>query len=196
MNYYDYGYPSYGSSSVEAGFSIGTVIYLFSIFAVCIFSIVCMWRIFKKAGKNGWEAIVPVYNIIVLLEIVELPVWYIALFMVPFGNIYAIFKIYIELAHKFGKSTGFGVAMTFCSIVCLPILAFGNNSYNGSVSYQQSMQSQNYTPNQGLYNNGASVPYQQPVQPQNNVPSYKFCPKCGIQNDVNATVCFSCGNNF
>jgi len=54
--------------------------------------------------------------------------WYIVLFFIPFANIYAVFKIYIELAHKFWKSTGFGVATVFFSIVCLPILAFSKTA--------------------------------------------------------------------
>ena len=54
--------------------------------------------------------------------------WYIVLFFIPIANIYAVFKIYIELAHKFGKSTGFGVATVFFSIVCLPILAFSKTA--------------------------------------------------------------------
>lgn len=82
----------------------------------------------QKAGKPGWASIVPIYNMIVLLEITELPLWYIVLFFIPFANIYALFKIYIELAHKFGKSTGFGVATVFFSIVCLPILAFSKTA--------------------------------------------------------------------
>lgn len=124
MNYYGYSdAPSVG------GLLAGLGAYMLFIWAIGIFMIVCMWKIFKKAGKNGWEAIIPIYNIIVLLEIVNLPLWYIVLLVIPFANIYAIFKMYIELAHKFGKSTGFGVAMIFFSIICMPILAFGDNHY-------------------------------------------------------------------
>ena len=107
---------------------IGAGLWVFSA-AISIFMIVCTWKIYKKAGKPGWASIIPIYNIIVLLEIVELPKWYIALLIVPFANIYAMFKIYIELAHKFGKSTGFGVLMVFFNVICLPILAFGKNEY-------------------------------------------------------------------
>lgn len=121
MNYYDT--PSVG------GLLAGLGTYMFFIWALVIFMFVCMWKIFKKAGKNGWEAIVPIYNIIVLLEICKLPLWNIVLFIIPIANIYIMFKIYIELAHRFGKSTGFGVATVFFSIICLPILAFGDNSY-------------------------------------------------------------------
>ena len=99
---------------------------------VGILVIVSLWMIFKKAGKPGWASIVPIYNIIVFIQIVGLPLWYLVLLIIPFANIYAIFKIYIELAHKFGKSTGFGVLTVFFSEICLPILAFDKNAtYKG-----------------------------------------------------------------
>lgn len=100
-----------------------------------ILVLISQWKIYKKAGKKGWECLIPIYNIIVLLQIVELPMWYLALFFVPFANIYAMFKIYIELAHKFGKSTGFGVLTIFFNFICFPILAFSKNcTYKGTNS--------------------------------------------------------------
>ena len=78
-----------------------------------IFTIVSLWKVFKKAGKEGWECIIPIYNIIVLLEITGLPIWYIALLCIPGANIYAIVKIYLELAYRFKQSTGFGIGLIF-----------------------------------------------------------------------------------
>ena len=43
---------------------------------VIVFYIYCMWRIFAKAGKPGWAAIIPIYNILVELEIVGRPWWW------------------------------------------------------------------------------------------------------------------------
>ncbi len=125
-DYYNYNTTGYASnytmltSSIVIGLAVGILV------------IVSLWIIFKKAGKPGWASIVPIYNIIVLIQIVGLPLWYLVLLIIPFANIYAIFKIYIELAHKFGKSTGFGVLSVFFSEICLPILAFDKNAtYKG-----------------------------------------------------------------
>ena len=128
MDNYDYDLYDYGAVSMQPQSGAPLVILMIISLLLSILLIVSMWKIYKKAGKPGWAAIVPVYNIIVLLEIAELPLWYIVLFFIPFANIYALFKIYIELAHKFGKSTGFGVATVFFSIVCLPILAFSKTA--------------------------------------------------------------------
>ena len=69
---YDYTYyGDYGSSasSLLGGFAVlGGVFWLIGT-ALSILMIVSIWKIFKKAGKKGWEAIVPIYNTIVLLEI-------------------------------------------------------------------------------------------------------------------------------
>lgn len=168
---YGYGYTDINTtSSILAGFAaiMGTIMLISTI--VSIIMIVSQWIIFKKAGKKGWEAIVPIYNFIVLIQVAGLPIWYIALFFVPFANIYAIFKIYIELAHKFGKSTGFGVLSVFFSFICLPILAFGkNNVYQGNTS--QSIQNNNISTNHNndMTNNISNSSTQQPFVFDQNI---------------------------
>lgn len=187
---YDYGYSDYGydygygyeeAATGLAVFGAGMLIYWLICMAISIFTLVSMWKIFKKAGKPGWAAIVPIYNIIVMLEIAELPMWYIALYCIPFANIYAMFKTYIELAHKFGKSTGFGVGIAFLSPIFLGILAFGKDvNYVGAQSNVQPTYQQPVQPNV------------QPVQPMNPQPS-AFCTNCGNQLAPNAQFCTNCG---
>lgn len=124
-------YDYYTTTNYSSNYTMPTSYIVISLI-VGILVIVSLWMIFKKAGKPGWASIVPIYNIIVLIQIAGLPLWYLVLLIIPFANIYAIFKIYIELAHKFGKSTGFGVLTVFFSEICLPILAFDKNAtYKG-----------------------------------------------------------------
>lgn len=122
---------NYYTTSSTTNYTIPTSSIIIGL-VVGILVIVSLWMIFKKAGKPGWASIVPIYDIIVLIQVAGLPLWYLVLLIIPFANIYAIFKIYIELAHKFGKSTGFGVLTVFFSEICLPILAFDKNAtYKG-----------------------------------------------------------------
>ena len=59
--------------------------------AIVAIFIAGMWRMFSKAGKPGWASIVPVYNLVVLLQIAGRPVWWLLLFFIPFvGAIFAI----------------------------------------------------------------------------------------------------------
>ena len=96
---------------------------------VVVLVIVSIWKIFEKAGKPGWAAIVPFYNIIVLLEIVKKPIWWIVLILIPLVNIVVAIIVYVELAKAFGKSAGFGIGMIFLSFIFLPMLAFGDDQY-------------------------------------------------------------------
>ncbi len=109
---------------------IGGIIYL----AILILMIASMWKIFEKAGKPGWAAIVPIYNLIVILEIVNKPIWWIVLFIIPIVNIIVAIIVYVELAKAFGKSAGFGVGLVFLGIVFFPILAFGDAQYQGTLA--------------------------------------------------------------
>lgn len=124
--YGDYGYDSAFGVGGLAIFGTGTLLIGAGI---SIIMLVALWKIFKKAGKKGWESIIPIYNLIVLLEISGLPTWYLVLYLIPLVNIYAVFKTYIELSKKFGKDTGFGVLMVFFPVICMPILAFSNCTY-------------------------------------------------------------------
>jgi len=50
---------------------------------ILIVIVVGTWKMFVKAGKPGWAAIVPIYHTIVLLEIVGKPIWWIVFFFIP-----------------------------------------------------------------------------------------------------------------
>ena len=46
------------------------------IYAGLILTVVGKWKVFKKAGKNGWEALIPYYNTWVLCEIADIKWWF------------------------------------------------------------------------------------------------------------------------
>ena len=74
--------------------------FVFIFYFVLVFSIVGMWKTFKKAGRSGWEALVPFYGIVIQCEISGInPYWLIVVvvtsmfsFLLPFiGLLLAIF---------------------------------------------------------------------------------------------------------
>ena len=99
-------------------------------FAVIILMIASQWKVYQKAGQPGWACLVPFYNIIVLLQIIEKPIWWLLMMFIPFVNIYFAVVISIELAKKFNKETGFGIGLVFLPFVFYPMLAFGDATYN------------------------------------------------------------------
>ena len=87
------------------------------------------WVIFTKAGEAGWKCLIPIYNLIVLLKIINKPVWWFILLLIPLVNIVIIIMINISLAKAFGKGTGFGIGLTLLAIIFAPLLAFGDAEY-------------------------------------------------------------------
>lgn len=100
---------------------------------ISVVSIIAMWKIFTKANRPGWYALIPIFNFYELIDIAGLEWYYLLLLIIPFVNVYAIFKIYIELAHKFGKSSLFGVLCVFFSFICMLILAFDSSTYEEDI---------------------------------------------------------------
>ena len=52
-------------------------------------TLIAVWKVCTKAGKPGWAAIIPIYNLIVLFEITGKPIWWIVLFLIPVVNFIA-----------------------------------------------------------------------------------------------------------
>jgi hypothetical protein len=109
---------------------MGTIIFIYLAFIVLM--IASMWTIFSKAGKPGWAALVPIYNLIVLLDIVGKPWWWLLLMFIPIVNFVVIIMIYHNLSLSFGKGAGFTVGLILLGIVFLPLLAFGDAEYVGT----------------------------------------------------------------
>ena len=122
--------PSYGQSSGGGG-GIAAIIILVIELAIMILVVASIWKIFVKAGKPGWAAIVPIYNIIVLLQIVNKPVWWIILFLIPLVNMIVAILVYVALAQAFGKGVGFAIGLLLLGIVFFPILGFGSAQFQG-----------------------------------------------------------------
>jgi len=113
-------------SALFAG--VGMVVGLFYL-AIVILMIASMWKIFTKAGKPGWAAIIPIYNLVVLLEIIKKPLWWIILLLIPIVNFIVIIIVYVELAKAFGKGVGFAIGLILLGIIFFPILGFGDAKY-------------------------------------------------------------------
>jgi hypothetical protein len=122
-------YDSSASSIAAVAAIFGAMLIPFLIISVIM--IISYWKIFEKAGKPGWAALIPIYNTIVMLEIVGKPIWWIILFLIPCVNIvFAVWTINL-LSKSFGQSEGFTVGLILLGIVFFPILAFGNYQYLG-----------------------------------------------------------------
>lgn len=129
MTNYDYGYnveSTINTTMSNPGLSalfIGIII--FSLLLGLI-KLISYWKIFTKKGKPGWAILIPIYNVIVQIQVANLSMIYFLLLLIPIVNIYAIFKINISMAHNFGKTTGFGIGLVLLPIIFIPLLAFSD----------------------------------------------------------------------
>lgn len=62
---------------------IFSIIYL----AIVVVTIAGDWKMFEKAGKPGWAFLVPIYNVIVMLEIINKPIKWLLFLIIPILNI-------------------------------------------------------------------------------------------------------------
>ena len=120
---------NYGAEAA-AGMGAGVMIVWL---AVVVLLVAALWKIFTKAGQPGWASIVPIYNLIVALQIAGKPLWFIVLFFIPIANLVAAILVNVALAKAFGKGGGFAAGLILLPIIFLPILAFGSATYTKPV---------------------------------------------------------------
>lgn len=97
--------------------------------AFSILSLIAMWMIYTKANRPGWAVIIPIYNLVVMLQIVKKSMWWILLLFIPIVNIVIMIMLNFALAKAYSKGAGFGLGLTFLPFIFIPILGFGSSKY-------------------------------------------------------------------
>lgn len=136
MDYY------FNLESILAVFGGFLIIFVLIVLAFAIVSIVASWKLFKKAGRNGWESIIPIYSTWVLNEIAGLNWWWFILLIlnVTFsfeneGITYAFsicsfiasFNCYYNIARKFGKDKGISILAGIFPFIFLLVFGFSKS---------------------------------------------------------------------
>lgn len=62
-----------------------------------------LWLLFRKAGKQGWEAIIPFYREYVMAQLTARPTWWVILLLIPIVNIFIFYALYLDFLKCFGK---------------------------------------------------------------------------------------------
>jgi TRAP-type C4-dicarboxylate transport system permease small subunit len=116
--------------NAQGGGAIAIVVNLIVI-ALAILVIIGNWKLYEKAGKPGWASIIPIYNVVVLLEIVGRPIWWIILMLIPCVSLIVAIVVVIDLAKSFGKDTLYGLGLVFLPFIFFPMLGFSDARYIG-----------------------------------------------------------------
>lgn len=114
-----------------SGSIIFFIVYFIIIIALWAVLLVSMWKLFVKAGKPGWAALIPFYNIWTMIELSvnNNVMWFIFVF-IPGLNLVSFIICLIGLCKTFEKGTGFMVLTILLGGLTLPFLAFGKAEYN------------------------------------------------------------------
>jgi len=107
--------------------------------SIIVFYIICSWKLYVKAGREGWESIIPIYSTLVMLKIVGKPWWWIFLVIFLFP-IFAVWTVNM-LSKSFGKDEAFTVGLLLLGGIFLPILALSKKiqyqgPYGNPVAYK------------------------------------------------------------
>ena len=73
-------------------------------------------KLFKLARIPGWKSIVPIYNIIKHLEIINRPKWWIILVFIPVINLLMIPVIWIEFVKRFNHNSKLDRVLTILTL--------------------------------------------------------------------------------
>ncbi len=119
------------NAAASAGGALGGAVGGIIALIVAVILIAAMWKVFSKAGYPGWAAIIPIYNIYVLVKVAGRPGWWLLLMLIPFVNFIIAIILSIDVAKNFGKGAGFGVGLAFLGVIFYPILGFGSATYQG-----------------------------------------------------------------
>ena len=89
------------------------------------------WKLYQKAGRQAWEAAIPVYNAVILMRIIGRPAYWVILLFVPVVNLIMFPVVWVETLRTFGKNT---TTDTVLGIVTLGFYTYYIN-YTQDVTY-------------------------------------------------------------
>jgi hypothetical protein len=104
-------------------------LWLVMIVVMIVANIAGFWKVFEKAGKPGWGAIIPIYNAILFIQIAGRPIWWFVLLFIPLVNVVVCVIVGLDIARRFGKDTLFAIGLILLPFVFYPILGFGDAKY-------------------------------------------------------------------
>jgi hypothetical protein len=138
---YDYNYDGAVESYMESAKEYGPlaeglsasviIIFLLVALVVTVVTLIGAWKVYEKAKKPGWTAIVPIYNVYILQQIVGRPGWWTLWYFVPFVNLVVAIINCNDLAKSFGKGVDYTILLLLFPFIGYPILGFGTAKYKG-----------------------------------------------------------------
>jgi len=202
----------------------GGIIILIVLLIVIIFLWgVAYWKMFKKAGRKGWESLIPIYSYWVLIEISGLNWWWFLLFAIDVvfkieieGLTFAInmcgflasFNCYYNIARRFGRDKTTSIFAGIFPFIFVLIFAFSKDivfdtsipvGVNGifNTTGDNINNNSNMNTDNEQSNNNVLKQSTSTVDSGNdnnkNLQEYSYCGDCGLKLEKDVNYCPNCG---
>jgi hypothetical protein len=103
-----------------------------SLIGYLLFTIIALRPVFAKAGYNGWSALIPIYNIYVLVKIAGFHGATVLLYIIPIVNLIFGIVVAVRVGKNFGKGGGFSFFLLWLlSFIGYCIIGYGSATYQG-----------------------------------------------------------------
>ncbi|KAA8475868.1 signal peptidase I [Arcticibacter tournemirensis] len=95
---------------------------------ITILRVIGLWKLFEKAGRPGWEAVIPGYCIYIMIKLSGRPAWWMIWYFIPVINIIMIIGVRIDFVKCYGKFTFLQHAgAVLLSFIVFPLWGFDKN---------------------------------------------------------------------
>jgi len=115
----------------------------FLIFAVAtnVLYFAATWKLFQKAGRKAWEALIPFYNILATLKIIHRPWWWIIIVFIPIVGWIMSAIILVDFVRHFGRRSFLdAVLVLFLSVFFLAYLNYSDQTqYTGKENRKETL---------------------------------------------------------
>ncbi len=165
-----------------------------------IIALVANYKLYEKAGVEGWKSLIPFYNVYVAtVDIAKLDViWFILLFLafIPFigGLVAAVAGINIiySICRRFTPESDLRIIATILYGIFVFIFAFGNFKYdNGTYSRNGFFNDSTVDNIKSGFTGGSGS-----TSSSESTGSVNFCKNCGNKVKPGEKFCDNCGNKL
>ncbi len=101
--------------------------FFLSLLLIQILFFLATWKLYLSAKRKAWEALIPIYSLFVLMQLINRPKWWVILLFIPIISLIVYFVVCVEIIRSFGKNTS--------KDTCLILVTFG--LYIAYVNYSE-----------------------------------------------------------
>ena len=188
------------------------IIILIIFFTMLTLYIVGRWKLYEKAGQEGWKSIIPFYNDWVYVEMAGLNSWYFLLLIagtisvvigidedISISNgafrlitLVGMFFCNYNISKKLHKDTLNAVLMTLFPYIMIPLIGF-SDKYIWDDNVEVSVNGPIDDVNRNNTNNTSN---KEENKNEDKSQNYKFCSNCGAKIEKDSKYCSNCGKEI